>query len=769
MQAHSSENTSHACDVDKPYRDPVCGMRVKAGTAHRCRHQETDYYFCCNGCLTKFQADPARFLTPANEPIAEPPPGSHFVCPMHPEVESPVPADCPLCGMRLEAATPSATDDDAETRRLARLLWWTLPFTVAVVVLAMRGHGARLPRQAMIELLLSLPVMWGAGGLVWSRFAASIKHRSPNMWTLIGLGTGAAFLYSVVATLAPQFFPRALTTEGRVAVYFEAATAILSLTLFGQWLEAKARAQTGSAIRALLKLAPPTARRIAADGSEHDVALAKIAVGDRLRVRPGERIPVDGKVLEGISAVNEAMLTGEPIPVPKSPGANLLGASLNEQGTLVMRATHIGAATVLARIVRLVAEAQRSKAPLQRLADLVAGRFVAGVGLIACMTFVLWGMLGPAPSWVFGFLNAIAVLIIACPCALGLATPMSVTVALGRAAQSGVLFRDAAVLEALAAVDTLVVDKTGTLTMGAPRLLQITPLLGEEQTADSVLRLAGSLERGSEHPLARALTNAAQSRGLALVNPTSFVTSPGAGVRGTVEGDELLIGNQRFLESAGVDCARAALAAATPPDAGEIWLAVNGRAAARFLVTDEIKSTTAAALNKLKADGLEIIMASGDRQASADAVGAKLEIEVRAELTPEDKHALIRQLIAQGRHVAMAGDGINDAPALAAASVGIAMGDGTDVAIASAGVTLLKGDLRGIVSARNIARETVTNMKQNLGLALAYNALAIPLAAGVLYPFTGWLLSPMIAAATMSVSSVSVIANALRLRKHSPT
>ena len=693
-----------------------------------------------------------------------------YTCPMHPQIRQDHPGHCPICGMTLEPVLPQLGDEeDPELRDLQRRFWWTLPLTLVEVVLAMAGHGLGGidgGAQGWIELALTLPVVLWAGWPFFERAWQSVRNRSPNMWTLIGLGSGAAFVYSVVATVAPGVFPDAFRSMGRVAVYFEAAAVIISLTLLGQVLELKARSQTSAAIKSLLELAPRTARRLRPDGSEEDVPLTHVHVGDRLRVRPGEKVPVDGVVTEGSSAVDESMLTGEPIPVAKRPGDPLIGATLNTHGALVMRADKVGSATMLAQIVQLVARAQRSRAPMQRMADRVAGYFVLAVVAVALLTLLAWGLAGPPPSWAHGLVNAVAVLIIACPCALGLATPMSIMVATGRGATQGVLFRDAAAIENLCKVDTLVIDKTGTLTQGRPAFDSALPAPGFD--AEEVLRLAASLDQGSEHPLADAIVRAARERGLALEPPGRFESSTGIGVRGQVGARELALGNTALMEQLGVPVQPLLPRAESlrAKGASVMYLAVDGQLAGLLAVSDPIKPGTPEALAALKAAGLRIVMATGDGQTTARAVGARLGLdEVRGEVRPADKLQWVEQLQREGHVVAMAGDGINDAPALARADVGIAMGTGTDVAMNSAQVTLVKGDLRGIVAARALSQDTVRNMKQNLGFAFFYNALGIPLAAGVLYPFNGWLLSPMVAALAMSLSSASVIGNALRLRR----
>ena len=711
---------------------------------------------------------------PTPTPSAAAADGTIYTCPMHPEVRQDRPGVCPKCGMTLEPLLP--TLDDAESPELTdfrRRFVWTLPLTIAVTVLAMAGHRLgwfEMGTQSWIELLLTLPIVLWAGKPFFERAVQSVIQRSPNMWTLIGLGTGAAFAYSVVATVAPGVFPASFVSMGRVAVYYEAAAVIISLTLLGQLLELKARSQTSAAIRSLLGLSPKTARRIGAGGVEEDVPLAHVHVGDTLRVRPGEKVPVDGAVIEGSSAVDESMLTGEPMPVTKRVGDKLIGATLNTNGALVMRADKVGSQTVLASIVQMVLQAQRSKAPMQRMADQVAGYFVYAVVTIAVLTFFVWGLVGPAgsneSSWVYGLVNAVAVLIIACPCALGLATPMSIMVATGKAATQGVLFRDAAAIENFRKVDTLIVDKTGTLTEGKPRFDRAVALPGF--TEDEVLRLAASLDQGSEHPLADAILRAARERGLLLDKAEGFESGSGIGVRGRVGGKSLALGNRALMSQLGVpvDTLTLQAEALRATGASVMLLAVDGQAAGLLAVSDPVKANSAEALAALRASGLRVIMATGDGVTTAKAVAAALAIdEVHGEVKPADKLALVDKLQREGRIVAMAGDGINDAPALAKADVGVAMGTGTDVAMNSAQVTLVKGDLRGIAQARVISQQTVANMKQNLGFAFVYNALGVPLAAGVLYPFTGWLLSPMIAALAMSLSSVSVVMNALRLRR----
>ncbi len=711
----------------------------------------------------------AAIPRPADEQPG-PPAGTVYTCPMHPEVRQDHPGNCPKCGMTLEPVLPALDEDEnPELADFRRRFGWTLPLTVIVTLLAMVGHRLRwfdMAVQSWIELLLSVPIVLWAGWPFFVRGVQSVRQRSPNMWTLIGLGTGAAFVYSVAATVAPGVFPASFQSMGRVAVYFEAAAVIISLTLLGQILELKARSQTSAAIKSLLGLAPKTARRIRADGTEEDVPLGHVHVGDLLRVRPGEKVPVDGVVIEGASAVDESMLTGEPVPVSKRPGDKLIGATLNTSGALVMRSERVGAQTMLSQIVQMVAQAQRSKAPMQRMADQVAGWFVVAVVAVAAATLFAWGLWGPEPSWVYGLINAVAVLIIACPCALGLATPMSIMVATGRAATRGILFRDAAAIEHFRKVDTLIVDKTGTLTEGKPAFDRAVPAAGF--TADEVLWLAASLDQGSEHPLADAIVRAAHAQGLVLAKPESFESSSGIGVRGTVEGHDLALGNTALMQRLGVavDALADQAEALRAEGASVMHLAVDRRLAGLLAVSDPVKTSTPEALAALHAAGLRVVMATGDGWTTARAVAQRLGIdEVHGEVEPADKLELVKALQRQGRVVAMAGDGINDAPALAQADVGVAMGTGTDVAMHSAPVTLVKGDLRGIAQARLLSQATIGNMKQNLGFAFIYNALGVPIAAGLLYPFTGWLLSPLIAALAMSLSSASVITNALRLRR----
>ncbi len=659
-------------------------------------------------------------------------------------------------------------DENPELRDFQHRFWWTLPLTGIVFVLAMAGHRLQwmdMAVQSWVEFALATPIVLWAGWPFFVRGVQSVVNRSPNMWTLISLGTGAAYIYSLVATVAPGVFPESFVAMGRVAVYFEAAAVIISLTLLGQLLELKARSQTSAAIKSLLGLAPKTARRVKADRTEEDIELSHVHLGDLLRVRPGEKVPVDGVVTEGSSAVDESMLTGEPLPVTKRVGDKVIGATLNTSGALIMKSEKVGSDTMLSQIVQMVAQAQRSRAPMQRMADVVAGYFVVVVVGIAALTFFAWGLFGPEPSWVYGLINAVAVLIIACPCALGLATPMSIMVATGKGATQGVLFRDAAAIENLRKVDTLIIDKTGTLTEGRPKFERVVPSEGFE--TDEVLRLAASLDQGSEHPLAAAIVAAAHERKLVLVAPESFESGSGIGVQGDVAGHHLVLGNTALMQQVGVlvDGLKGQAEALRTEGASVMHLAIDGKLAGLLAVSDPIKASTMEALTALKASGIRIVMATGDGITTAKAVGAKLGIdEVHGEVKPQDKLMLVEQLQREGHVVAMAGDGINDAPALAKANTGIAMGTGTDVAMNSAQVTLVKGDLRGISIALALSNATVGNMKQNLVFAFLYNALGIPIAAGVLYPFTGWVLSPMIAALAMSFSSASVIGNALRLR-----
>jgi Cu+-exporting ATPase len=757
-------------------RDPVCGMSVDRATAkHFLRHEGEKHYFCSAGCRTKFEAAPADYRN-GKKPQPKPAPkGTQYTCPMHPEVISDHPGDCPKCGMALEpmGIPPMDEGPNPELIDFTRRLWISGILSVPLLVITM-GPMIGLPVRDWLgeplatwaELVLATPVVLWAALPFFRRAWASLVNRSPNMWTLIGLGVGTAYIYSLAATLAPGIFPHTFRGHGgAVPVYFEAAAVIVALVFVGQVLELKARERTGSAIRALLDLAPKTARRIGRDGSEADVPVDDIVVGDRLRVRPGERVPVDGTVSEGQSTIDESMLTGEPMPVEKSVGDTLTGGTINKNGMLVMTAEKVGAETTLSRIVDMVATAQRSRAPIQGAVDRVSAFFVPAVVAAAIAAFAIWALVGPEPRMVHALLAAVSVLIIACPCALGLATPMSIMIGTGRGAHEGVLIKDAEALERFSTVDTLIVDKTGTLTEGKPRLTNVVAL--GDVAEDQLLQLAASLERGSEHPLAAAIVSGAEERGIALADITGFEAATGKGVRGNIGEAAVALGNAAMMADLGIDVAAHGEQLQSLRDEGKtvMFVVVDQRLAGLVAVADRIKPTTAAAIKALHASGLKIIMATGDNERTARSVARSLGIDdVRADILPEGKKALIDELHAMGAVVAMAGDGVNDAPALAAADVGIAMGTGADVAMESAGITLVKGDLNGVVRARRLAEATMHNIRQNLGFAFGYNALGVPLAAGVLYPVFGLLLSPMIAAAAMSLSSVSVIGNALRLR-----
>ena len=754
-------------------RDPVCGMVVDPAGPHRHEHEGGTFHFCSARCRERFAEDPDRFL--GDGPPEAVPAGVRFTCPMHPEIVQDGPGSCPICGMALEPMDPTVEVDDPELGLMTRRFWLSLALTLPVFVVAMGemipGNplaGRFAPKTlAWVQLVLASPVVLWGGWPFFARGWASIRSRHLNMFTLIAIGTGAAFAYSVLATVAPGVFPESFRGHGGgVAVYFEAAAVIVTLVLLGQVLELRARSRTGAAIRALLGLAPKTARRVNEDGSEEDVPLDSVQPGDRLRVRPGERVPVDGTVIDGRSAVDESMISGEPIPVAKEEGDPLTGATVNGTGSLVMVAERVGAETLLAQIVQMVADAQRSRAPIQRLADVVASWFVPAVLGIAVVTFVAWAVFGPDPRMAFALINAVAVLIIACPCALGLATPMSIMVATGKAATVGVLFRNAEAIELLRDVDTIVVDKTGTLTEGKPRLVRVVPAAGVE--SDDVLRLAASLESASEHPLAQAIVAGAAERSLDPPGATEFDSRTGRGVVGRVEGRSVGIGNAKLMEELGASAGSLAdVADEMRAEAQTVmFVAVDGALAGLVGVADPIKESTPAAIEGLHAEGLRVVMLTGDSRTTAEAVAGRLGLdEVMADVLPDQKAAAVRTLQEEGRIVAMAGDGVNDAPALAQAHVGIAMGTGTDVAMESAGVTLVQGDLRGILRARRLSRGTMRNIRQNLFFAFFYNALGVPVAAGILYPVLGLLLNPMIAAAAMSLSSVSVIANSLRLRR----
>ncbi|HYL90648.1 MAG TPA: heavy metal translocating P-type ATPase [Burkholderiales bacterium] len=739
--------------------DPVCGMTVEPErAAGKVAHAGKTYYFCSQHCVHAFKADPERYLSGAHKPAMPAPKGAQYTCPMHPEIVQNGPGSCPKCGMPLVPMVPAAgaKEDDTELRDMTRRLWVSAALTAPLVLMAMAPMlGLGIRQYPYLEFLLGTPVVLWGGWPFFQKFRLSLRNKSPNMYTLIGLGVALAYLYSVAAIVAPGVFPAEFRSHGgAVGTYFEAAAAIVTLVLVGEVLQLRALGATSQAIRQLLALAPNTALLMQPDGREVEVPLNTIEVGDRLRVRPGEKVPVDGSVLEGSSNIDESMISGEPVPVSKAPGAKVTGATINGKGTLVIRAERVGSETLLAQIVLMVAQAQRTRAPVQRLADLVAEYFVEIVVGVAILTALAWWFLGPQPRLAYALVNAVAVLIIACPCAVGLATPISITVAMGQGALHGILFRNAEALEKLRDVDTLVVDKTGTLTLGRPEMVQFNAHGMDEAEA---LTLMASLERASEHPLAQAIVRAAERRGLALEKVERFKSMTGRGVEGDVGGRHVVIGSRRAMEAFGVP---------TSLTQGSVFAAIDGKVVAGARVADPIKETTPEAVKMLHAEGIRIVMLSGDARATAEAVGHELGIdEVIAEVLPEQKLERIKELQSAGRFVAMAGDGINDAPALAQANVGIAMGTGTDVAIESAGVTLVKGDLRAISKAIRLSRATMANVKQNLFFAFVYNALGVPIAAGVLYPFFGLLLSPIFAAAAMAMSSTSVVSNALRLRR----
>jgi Cu+-exporting ATPase len=745
--------------------DPVCGMSVDPVTArYRREHAGTEYFFCGARCLERFTAAPEKFIGPGKPPE---PAAAQWTCPMHPEVLRDMPGNCPICGMALEPMTPTAaTADNPELADMTRRFWVAAVLSAPLLALAMLWHSPS-PIAVWVQLVLATPVVAWAGAPFFRRGWESVKNRRLNMFTLIALGTGVAYLYSLVAVLAPGLFPASFRAhDGGIPLYFEAAAVITALVLLGQVLELRARAQTSSAIRALLDLAPKQARRVNDDGSEADVPLEAVLPGQLLRVRPGEKVPVDGSVIDGRSAVDESMISGEPLPVEKAPGDKLIGATINGTGSLVMRAERVGSDTLLAQIVHMVAEAQRSRAPVQRLVDTISAWFVPAVVAVAVLAFVIWSIFGPPPAMGFALVNAVAVLIIACPCALGLATPMSIMVGTGHGARAGVLVRNAEALELLEKVDTLVIDKTGTLTEGKPRLDAVIAL-GDLAEAE-LLRLAASLERASEHPLAAAIVAGAEARGLTLTAPTDFRGEPGKGAFGRVDGRSIAVGNAALLASLDID--PAALSARADEfrreGRGVVLVAIDGKAAGLIAVADPIKENAATALAALRDERIRVVMLTGDSRATAEAVARRLGIdEVIAEVLLDQKAAAIKRLQAEGRFVAMAGDGINDAPALAQAQIGIAMGTGTDVAMESAQVTLVRGDLQGIVRARHLSRAVMRNIRQNLFFAFVFNALAVPIAAGALYPLFGLLLNPMIASAAMSLSSVTVVGNALRLRR----
>ncbi len=772
--SHSGCCAGHAQN-DAQVKDPVCGMTVDpATTQHRASHEGQDYHFCSAGCRTKFVADPERYLGAAAAAPEAAPPGTIWTCPMHPEIRQDHPGACPICGMALEPEVATAdSGPSAELLDMTRRFWISLALALPVLALEMGGHLFPALHHLVSErtstwaqLLLATPVVLWGGWPFFERGWMSLKTRHLNMFTLIAMGTGVAWAYSMVATLAPGIFPAAFREGGTVAVYFEAAAVITVLVLLGQVLELRARERTSGAIKALLNLAPKTARRIGADGQEEEVALEDVAIGDRLRVRPGEKVPVDGSIEEGRSAVDESMVTGESMPVAKAAGASVIGGTLNQSGSLVIRAERIGRDTMLARIVQMVAEAQRSRAPIQRLADQVAGWFVPAVLGVAVLAFIAWGVWGPEPRLAHGLIAAVAVLIIACPCALGLATPMSIMVGVGRGAGLGVLIKNAEALERLEKVQTLIVDKTGTLTEGKPSVTQI--VAGEGLDEAEVLRLAAAVERASEHPLALAVVAAATDRGIAIPAVSDFDAPTGKGATGAVDGRKVTLGNARIMQESGIKLAAMEATAdeLRRDGATAIFVGIDGRIAGVLAIADPIKASTPEALAGLREAGIKVVMLTGDNRTTAEAVARKLGIDaVEAEVLPDQKSAVVARLKGEGQVVAMAGDGVNDAPALAAADVGIAMGSGTDVAIESAGVTLLKGDLTGIVRARALSVATMSNIRQNLFFAFIYNAAGVPIAAGVLYPFFGILLSPIIAAAAMALSSVSVVGNALRLNR----
>jgi Cu+-exporting ATPase len=819
---HKFDESKNGSSSSAASIDPVCGMTVHPDTAAGSHEYDgRTYYFCSTHCLRKFRESPAAFIkesssVPALVPVAiqrrkpfsqsgytcpmhpevkQDQPGScqkcgmaletisptapqqkvEFTCPMHPEIVRDGPGSCPICGMALEPRTITlAEEENHELKDMRRRFWMSVVFTIPVFAIGMSDliPGAPLQRLvspnalAWFQLLLASPVVLWGGWPFFVRAWQSLLNRSPNMFTLIGLGVGVAYAYSVIATAFPEIFPHAFRAHGgSVPVYFEAAAVITTLVLVGQVMELKARGQTSAAIKALLGLAPKTARKITPDGNESDVPLDQVQVGDLLRVRPGEKVPVDGIVREGTSSVDESMISGEPIPVEKNSGDRVIGATVNGTGSLIIKAERVGSETLLSQIVQMVAEAQRSRAPIQKLADRVSAYFVPTVIVVAIVTFIVWATIGPEPQFAYALINAVAVLIIACPCALGLATPMSIMVAMGKAAQVGVLFKNAEAIEVLRDVDTLVVDKTGTLTEGKPKLTTVAPVAGVNER--ELLRVAASLERGSEHPLAAAIVSGALDRGVEVVNTESFESVTGKGVKGNVEGHTVVLGNLGLLEDLGIDPGDLTERAENFRTDGQtvMFVAIDGKAAGLVGVADPIKDGTPEAIRQLHDQRIRIVMMTGDSRTTANAVAAKLNIdEVVAEVLPNQKAEIVKRFQSEGHKVAMAGDGINDAPALAQANVGIAMGTGTDIAMKSADVTLVKGDLRGIVRARVLSRLTMRNIKQNLFFAFVYNSLGVPIAAGVLYPFSGIFLSPMIAAAAMSFSSVSVIANALRLR-----
>ena len=777
---HHHDHAAHGHDgggtaASAAVKDPVCGMTVDPHTAkHRHTHEGHPYYFCSARCREKFIAEPAKYLSPASTPAEAVPEGTIYTCPMHPEIRQVGPGACPICGMALEPDVVTAdAPPNAELADMTHRFWIGLALALPVFLLEMGGHlfdlhGWIAPQTSnWVQLVLATPVVLWAGWPFFERGWASVRTGNLNMFTLIAIGTGVAWIYSIVGTVWPGLFPASMRGHGgAVPIYFEAAAVITVLVLVGQVLELRAREQTSGAIRALLDLSPKMARRIKADGTDEDVSLDAVAAGERLRVRPGERVPVDGEIVDGRSAIDESMVTGESMPVTRGVGDKVIGGTMNQSGGFVMRADKVGRDTVLAQIVQMVAQAQRSRAPIQRLADQVSAWFVPTVILASLLAFAAWSIWGPEPRLTFGLIAAVSVLIIACPCALGLATPMSIMVGVGRGAQSGVLIKNAEALERMEKVDTLVIDKTGTLTEGKPSVVAIKTAPGIAEP--DLLRLTASLERSSEHPLAAAIVRAANDKALTLAQAENFDSPIGKGVTGTVEGRALVIGNQRIMTDAGIDTAPLDAAAdeMRADGATAIFVGIDGKAAGIIAIADPIKPSSSAAMAALRDAGIRVVMLTGDNATTARAVARQLGIaDVEAEVLPEDKGKIVARLRAEGRVVAMAGDGVNDAPALAAADVGIAMGTGTDVAMESAGVTLLKGDLGGIVRARHLSAATMANIRQNLFFAFVYNAAGVPIAAGVLYPAFGILLSPVIAAAAMSLSSVSVIGNALRLKR----
>ncbi len=777
--AHHHGGAGHGGnDAAETVKDPVCGMKVALDAGKpTAQHDGRTYHFCSSKCHDKFVADPRQYLSGAHKEAKAAPKGTQYTCPMHPEIVRDAPGECPKCGMALEPMGVPTGDEgpNPELLDFKRRFWIGVVLTVPLLILAMGPYvGLGFIREMIgerptlwVELLLGSPVILWAGWPFFVRGVKSVVNRSLNMFTLIALGVGAAYLFSVVAVLMPGIFPAGFrSAEGHVGVYFEAGAVIVVLVLLGQVMELGARERTGSAIRALLDMAAKTARVIRPDGSEEEVPLEDIVVGDQLRVRPGDKVPVDGVVVEGRSSIDESMISGEPVPVEKTEGDAVTGATINGTGSLIIEAKRVGADTMLSQIVDMVANAQRSRAPIQKVADSVAGMFVPAVIGIAILAFIAWAIWGPAPALAYALVSAVAVLIIACPCALGLATPMSIMTATGRGAQAGVLIKNAEALERFAKVDILIVDKTGTLTVGKPKLVAVLPTEGHDET--EVLRLAASLERGSEHPLAEAIVSGAEERGVSLAKADAFEAITGKGVKGEVDGKAVALGNAKLLEELGVDARRDMDEANRRRDQGEtvMFVLIGNEIAGLVSVADPVKDTTLDALKALHAEGLRIVMATGDNERTARAVAGRLGIdEIRADVLPADKARIVQELQANGHKVAMAGDGVNDAPALAQADVGIAMGTGADVAIESAGFTLVKGDLTGIVRARRLSVATMRNIRQNLFFALIYNAAGVPIAAGVLYPFLGILISPMFAAAAMSLSSVSVIGNALRLRR----